>query len=538
MRWYTALLVSLLVAGLAFPGALRAQGIGSWERTDLFGNPNSLNNSSGYRNFLVQSNRVTLTSYASSIFGYWTQYDLAGRLNWRQRGRGNSGGFIDAPWRNGVFTFGSQPANNAIGFTTIYHWLNANGDTVHVLGRPTISVAQFPIHSFGQYGRYYIGGGGDGSGTGQQPLAMHYSLVCLDTAGRLRWQRQYPNPIIRLGPSAPAYAGGYAYLMQVAEAPRQRLLLFGHTQRDSANFQLYALETDTAGQLRRARWVEPFGRRAFVTMTNLTNLVRLRDGSGYVFTGVCQLDSLNRARTRGFVARLDTALRVVWRTLLPAPTRAGPADPTADTKPGQVRERADGGFAVLEYEQVANLHPRLRRNEFDVVRLTAQGRVVGWDTYCSLVCTYIEPQSWQYLPADSSIIVSGWGEQRDAYGRVVAQPAWLARFDAPCRRYVVPAQPTATAGPQAGSGGGLYPQPARAGQSIFLAGTALAASRLTAPLRLLDALGREVARLTPGTGPGDIEMRLPAGLPPGSYTLLGMPGSGPAIRGRLLIQAE
>lgn len=384
-------------------------------------------------------------------------------------------------------------------------------------------------------GRYYVGGGGDGSGTGQRPLALHYSLVCLDTTGRLRWQRQYPNPIIRLGPSAPAYAGGYAYLWQVAEAPRQRLLLFGHTQRDSANFQLYAIETDTAGQPRRTRWVEPFGRRAFVTMTNL---VRLRDGSGYVVTGVCQLDSLNRARKRGFVARLDTALRVVWRTLLPAPTRAGPADPTADIYPGQVRERANGGLAVLTYEQFTNGHPRLRRNEFDLVRLTAQGQVVGWDTYCSQVCTYIEPNNWQYLAADSSVIVSGWGEQRDANGRVVAQPAWLARFGAPCRRYVLPAQPTPTRGQAAGGDGGLYPQPARAGQSVYLAGSPPAA-RPVGPLRVLDALGRQVARLAlpASAGPGETELRLPADLRPGLYTVRGATAQGQLICYKLLVLA-
>ncbi|UOQ98608.1 hypothetical protein MUN81_03740 [Hymenobacter sp. 5317J-9] len=373
-----------------------------------------------------------------------------------------------------------------------------------------------------------MGGGGDGSGLGQRPIALHYSLVCLDTAGRFRWQRQYPNPAIRLGPAAPAFVGGYAYLMQVLEAPRQRLLLLGYTQRDSVSFQLYAMEVDTAGQLLRTRWVEPFGRRASVTMTSLTNAVRLRDGSGYVLTGFAKIDSLTRTRSRGFVAKLDTALRVVWRTLLPTPSAAGPPVQGVDVQPGQVRERADGGFTVLVTEQGGL--SRRRENEVDFIRLNAQGRVLGWDSYCTQTCNRVEPYSWQYLPADSSIIVSGWGEQRDAVGRVLARPAWLARLaGAPCRRYVVPAVPTAA---RAGAGvdaPGLYPQPARAGDVVRLTNGGPAR-----PVRLLDALGREVARWpAPARAGGALVLPLPAGLRPGLYLVQALGGA--PITARLLV---
>ncbi|WP_210514458.1 hypothetical protein [Hymenobacter terricola] len=380
-----------------------------------------------------------------------------------------------------------------------------------VLGRPAINVAHQPTKTLYQDGRYYVAGGGDGSGTGQRPLALHYSLVCLDTAGTLRWQRQYLNPAIRLDPANPAYVGGYAYLWQVLEAPRRGLLLFGDTQRDSIDFQFYAIETDSAGRPRRTRWVEPFGRRADVVTGDLNNMVRLRDGSGYVITGYCRLDSLNRQRVRGFVAKIDTSLRVVWRTLLPAPTAAGPADPTADIQPGQVRERADGGLSVMVTEYATNGHPRVRQNEFDLVRLSPQGRVLGWDTYCSQTCTQVTPSAWQYLP-DSSVVVSGWGQQRNAAtGRLLAQPAWLARLGQPCRRYVVQATPTAAMTPADFAGLALYPQPARAGAQLHI-GPAGTPGLHT--LRLVDALGREVARLAV-SAQGTVV--LPAALRPGLY---------------------
>jgi hypothetical protein len=240
-----------------------------------------------------------------------------------------------------------------------------------------VQVPIFVTHTAALDGRFYIGGAGDGQGTGQSPLAQHFSLACVDTAGRFLWQRQYLNPVIYLSAQFPAYAGAYAYLRQVLPAPRLGLLLLGDTQQDLGRQQLYVIEVDTAGRPRRTRWVEPFGRRADVNMSAFTNAVRLRDGSGYVITGFCHLDSLNAARSRGFLAKIDTALRVVWRTLLPAPTAAGPADATADVQPGQVRERADGGLSVMVTEQFTNGHPRARQNEFDLVRLSPQGRVLG-----------------------------------------------------------------------------------------------------------------------------------------------------------------
>lgn len=196
-----------------------------------------------------------------------------------------------------------------------------------------------------------------------------------------------------------------------------------------------------------------------------------------------------------FVARLDTALRVVWRTLLPAPTAAGPADPAADVQPGQVRLRAGGGFAVMAAEQFTNGHPRLRPSEFSLVHLNAQGRVLGWDTYCSKVCTLVAPTAWQYLLADSSVVVSGSGQQRDATGRLLAQPAWLARFTQACRHYTAPFVPTASTGPSRPPAGlQLYPLPAHAGQAVQVVWARPADVAGPWALRVVDLLGRTVAQ--------------------------------------------
>jgi hypothetical protein len=385
-------------------------------------------------------------------------------------------------------------------------------------------------HAVARDGRYYIAGSGDGSGTGQAPLALHYSLVCLDTAGNFRWQRQYLNPLISLGPQTPAYAGGYAYLQQIVEAPRRGWWLLGHTQRDSANFQLYAIEVDSGGQPRRTRWVEPFGRNADVAMAYPANALRLRDGSGYVVSGRVRFDSLNRARVHGFVARLDTALRVVWRTLLEAPPLSPAAPSVTGHLTGAVQEAVDGSLRVLTYQSA----PRLAANEFDVVTLDRQsGRLTRRDTYCSQVCTTVYPDTWQLLPNDSTIIVCGTGQQRDAGGRLLAQPAWLARFDAPCRRQVL----TATRPGQVAGAGGLqlYPQPAAPGSLVRLA----LARSVAGPVQvqLFDALGRSVAVAATGGGP-DWQLTLPPDLAPGLYAVRVAAGGAAVATAKLLVRGE
>ena len=463
-----------------------------------------------------------------SVISYWARYTLQGQLLWQRSFNNVAGGEVSFAWRRGFFTYGSQGASNRIGFTGIYCWANASGDTVRVRKPPTIQVVQLASHAATRDGRYYIAGAGDGSGTGQSPLALHYSLVCLDTAGNFRWQRQYLNPVIRLGPQFPAYVGGYAYLRKIVEAPRRGWLLLGDTQRDSANFQLYAIEVDSGGQPRRTRWVEPFGRNAHVQMQYPAGAIRLRDGSGYIVSGQVRFDSLGRMRTNGFVARLDTALRVVWRTVVDAP-------PTAVGLPavrvmGDVQEAASGNLRVLTYLG----EPRPTANEFDILHLNVQtGQLTRRDTYCSQVCTQVTPRGWQLLPGDTAIVVCGQGQQRDPGGRLLANPAWLARFDVPCRRQVL----TATRAGQAAAGGSiqLYPQPAAPGSVVRLA----LARPVAGPVRvqLLDALGRAVAGEATGGGQ-DWQLALPAGLAPGLYAVRVWAGGVPVAAGKLLVQGE
>ncbi|UOQ97686.1 hypothetical protein MUN81_20960 [Hymenobacter sp. 5317J-9] len=370
---------------------------------------------------------------------------------------------------------------------------------------------------------------GDNSGTGQTPVSNHFSLVCLDTAGVLRWQRNYLNPVIRLGAQFPA-AVAYAYLRRIVEAPRRGWLLLGDAQRDSVNYQLYALEVDSGGQPRRARWIEPFGRAAFVQMFASAGALRLRNGSGYVVSGQAQLDSLGgRARTHGFVARLDTALRVVWRTLIEAPLPAGSA--TALQFTGGVQEAADGSLRVLTFP----VTPRPAPNEFEVLHLSAQGRLTRRDTYCSQALTAALPQSWQLLPGDSTIVVSGQGRQRSPTGQLLAQPAWLASFERPCRSQFVPVVSAVRPGAVPAGAVVLYPQPAAPGGTVRLA--------LARPLggaarvQLLDALGRAVAAVAAEPVGGELAVALPAGLAPGLYAVRVLAAGRPVATARLLVQA-
>ncbi|MFD2718837.1 hypothetical protein ACFST9_08925 [Hymenobacter monticola] len=388
---------------------------------------------------------------------------------------------------------------------------------------------QLPTSAATRDGRYYIAGLGDNSGTGQPLVVLHYSLACLDTAGNLRWQRNYPNPVIRIGAQFPATTG-YAYLRRIVEAPRRGWWLLGDAQRDSANFQLYAIEVDSGGRFRRARWVEPFGRAADTKMFGSAGALRLRDGSGYAVSGQVLLDSLGRARTHGFVARLDTALNVVWRTLIETPAPTGPVlAPVRYTS--AVQEAADGSLRVLTYLVDP---PRPAPNEFEVLHLSAQGRLTRRDTYCSQVLTQAFPRTWQLLPGDSTILVAGQGAQRDGSGRLLAQPAWLAYFERPCRSQVIPVVAAARAGAGAGPALALYPQPATPGSAVRLVPAGPA--RGTAPVQLLDALGRPVAALAASAAGGEWQFTLPAGLPPGLYAVRVQAPGQPAATARLLVQ--
>ena len=434
---------------------------------------------------------------------------------------------VGSTWRDGVFAHGASYAGNRLGYEALYYWLNGRGDTVRVRGRPSLQVDHLVQHAATRDGRYYLAGAGDGSGTGQTPLALHYSLVCLDTAGNFRWQRQYQNPTIRVGPSFPAFVGGYAYLRRIVEAPRRGWLLLGDTQRDSANFQLYAIEVDSGGQPRRTRWIEPFGRAATLHMYFPASAVRLRDGSGYVLSGQAQIDSLGRTRTHGFVARLDTALRVVWRTLLEAPPLSSVTPFYTTRATGAVHEAANGSLRVLTYLTV----PRGAAGEFDILHLSAQGQLTRRDTYCSQMCATALVRSWELLPGDTAVVVCGTCQQRDATGRLLTQPAWVARFELPCRRQVLAA---GRAAPVTVGAAAAYPQPAAPGGAVRLA--------LARPLRgavrvqLLDALGRALEVPATADGAGELELRLPATLAPGLYAVRVSAGGVPAATAKLLVQ--
>ena len=523
LKWYSLLLVAML----ALPGVGRGQGTGSWERTDLFGNANSLNVLNQFPNFLVQNGSVVLSG-AGPGGGYWAKYSLQGQLLWQRRARGALAASVGFTWRSGVFAYGGTYAQNSLGYNAEYYWLNSQGDTLRVRAQPAVQIAHLAQHAATRDGRYYLAGGGNGSGTGQSPLALHYSLVCLDTAGNFRWQRQYLNPVIRLGPQFPAYVGGYAYLRKIVEAPRRGWWLLGDTQRDSANFQLYAIEVDSGGRPRRTRWVEPFGRNAHVQMYYPATALRLRNGSGYVVSGQVRFDSLGRARTHGFVARLDTAMRVVWRTLLEAPVFSPSAPSITNRVTGAVQEAADGSLRVLTYVEL----PRPVDNEFEILHLSAQGgQLTRRDMYCSQVCALVTPRSWQLLPGDTAIVVGGTGQVRDASGRLLAKPAWVARFDQPCRRQVL----TETRAGRASTGVvQLYPQPAAPGAVVRL--------ELARPVRgpvqvqLLDALGRVVA--LPVTDSATVlALELPAALAPGLYVVRVLERGVSVASARLLVQA-
>ena len=186
-------LIALLLFTVAWFPAAHGQGTGDWERTDLFGNPNSLNVYNEYPSFLLQDGAIILSA-GSPGGGYWAKYTLQGQLLWQRRARGALSAFVGPAWRDGAFAYGATRMRNQLGYQAEYYWFNGRGDTIRVRAPATTRIDHLGQHAVMRDGRYYIAGAGDGNGTGQSPLALHYSLVCLDTAGNVRWQRQYLNP--------------------------------------------------------------------------------------------------------------------------------------------------------------------------------------------------------------------------------------------------------------------------------------------------------------------------------------------------------
>ena len=321
-----------------------------------------------------------------------------------------------------------------------------------------------------------------------------YALLSTDTLGTVGRVRRYPTPVF-----------GNAYPCDLVRTARGGWLMVGEVA-TTPYIHPYLVETDIQGRLWRQS--NPF---LFANSTeervrrSVNNLIRLRDSSGYVFSGWQKMGS----QTFGFLCKLDTALNVVW-------TYRHPPQATLALNPSRVYELADGTLVWLASDTAptsAQLTPYLY-----FIRVSAGGQLVSQQRVSSTDCR-LTPYAWQPLAGGGALVVGGTSVCTTTPG---TYPAYVARIDN--------ATLLAAAASAAGSPGGatVFPNPARAAvtwQGSVPAGTG------TAALQVLDMLGRVVLTV-PVSGRGaQVSQELAVrGLAAGTYAccllVAGQPSGG------------
>jgi hypothetical protein len=289
------------------------------------------------------------------------------------------------------------------------------------------------------------------------------AFLTADTAGTIGRIRRYANP-----------APGTTYACDMVRTARGGWLLANEYAPVGGYARPYLQEVDAHGRLLRQRQHSLFaststGNERVIRVCN--NLIRLGDGSGYVFSGQQQAG----AQRWGFLCKLDTALNVVW-------TYRHPPQATANLYPSHVYELPDGSLGWMASDEGAGPVPYT--NKLYCIRVSAGGQLLGQRTFTSAACTQLRLYSWQPLPGGGALVVGGYA----ACGTPGSLVAYTARLDSAAT--VLAERP----GQPSGGGSTVYPNPATATDQTTWQG-AVPVGTGAAELVLLDVLGRVVRRV-------------------------------------------
>jgi hypothetical protein len=459
----------------ALPGV--AQRLG-WEQPldfsgaslDLFGYPQVLPNG----DYLVRG----VTSPGNRYPFIMARYQSNGTLIRQQKGRTlvtleqdllplGTAGFLLAA---------SQPESN--GASLFFQRLRPNGDTLPGRRYPKSLVQGYPVRAVQD-------------GDSVQVLVaeivgpssfVQMTLVTTDTAGGIGRIRRYPNLV-----------PGNGYPCTLVRTPRGGWLLAGELAGVGADAHPCLTELDARRRLLRQRVpvLFPGGgdervRRIF------NNLIRLSNGNGYVLSGWHQTGG----QTWGFLAKLDTALNVVW-------TYRHPPQATANLNPGQVYELPDGSLGWMAGD--AGAGPVPETNKLYYIRVSAAGQLLGQRSFTSAACTQLRLYSWQPLPNGGALVVGGYA----ACGTPGSLVAYTARLDSAAILAERPGRASS------GGGGVVFPNPAT-DQATWQG--AVPPGTPAAELVLFDVLGRVVRRVpVAGRGPQVAQALDLRGLAAGTY---------------------
>jgi hypothetical protein len=312
-----------------------------------------------------------------------------------------------------------------------------------------------------------------------------YALLSTDTLGMVGQVRRYPTP-----------AFGNAYPCDLLRTARGGWLMVGELA-SPPYVHPYLTETDAQGRLRRQRELFLFTTSNQERMPRLwSNMLRLRDNSGYVFSGQQRTTT---GQTYGYLCKLDTALNVVW-------TYRHPPQATPALAPRQVHELADGTLAWLAADGTSNTLGGQPTPYLYVVRVSASGQLLSQQRVSGMACARLTPYAWQPLAGGGALVVGAASGCTTAPG---AYPAYVARLDnATLLAATAPAAPASAAAQ-------LFPNPAT-DQATWQGAVPVGPS--TAELVLTDVLGRAVRRVpVAGRGAQVVQALELRGLAPGPY---------------------
>ena len=288
-----------------------------------------------------------------------------------------------------------------------------------------------------------------------------FALLHLDTTGTVQRVSNFPNPTATFV---------NAYTASLLPTYNHHWLLVGHAQQNGNgyNFHPYLVEADATGRRRRFRYLPLLGTGHEEILRTFNNALVVRDGSGYVLSGRYTAQPPNGPVT-GFVAKLDTALNLVWVTQLPAQ-----ATPNLHTT--KVRELPDGSLVVLAGDDAAPGY--VPTGQLHFFYLSRTGQVLGRRSVRSSACQQLRLYDLLLLPGGGAVVSGGYascGTQRSV--------AYVARLDS----VMPPRTVTTSLAPRTAWLTAAYPNPATNQLTLRLR---VAPATRTAELRFYDLSGR------------------------------------------------
>ena len=344
---------------------------------------------------------------------YYRNYTLSGTLVRETQGRGLIFGNTDfartspdAGWFTAAGTgcVSTGTRRYARGFV---QRLTLAGDTGRAWFLGAVPPESFPSAMLAQGSQLITAGYVAGSNLNGQ--YQQFQLTCSDTLGRVRWQRSYP----RL-PLSDDYAAA------LVPTPRNGYLLSGDAYSATAQgFDHYVLETDSAGNFRRARILQPLGPgyNQGSRYDTQCNALALPNGQGYLLSGTADSVRNGLHNTVGYVMRLDTALRVQWVYRHP-PALSGTG--TTQNYAYRLRLLPNNTVGLLLTDVRGAGTPAVSLAQVDI----ATGRRVGFYLLLSNAQAVVVPADWQWV-GDGTLLLCG---QARAAGAIYRQ-SYVARWD-------------------------------------------------------------------------------------------------------------